>query len=44
MFKSPGQPQQRPIKHRIDLVDPAEPIPRRRLYRMSQSELMECRR
>ena len=39
VFDPPGEPVEREIDHRIDLVDPNAPPPRSRLYRMSEDEL-----
>ena len=39
----PSAPQERAIKHRIDLVDPRQPVHHHRQYRMSQDELREVR-
>ena len=35
---------ERPIKHRIDLLDEHKQPPKRRLYRMSEEELAEVKR
>ena len=43
VFGTPGAPQERAIKHRIDLVDPKQPVHHHRQYRMSQDELREVR-
>jgi hypothetical protein len=44
VFSEPTKPFERDIKHRIDLIDELAMPPRRRVYRMSQPELAECRR
>ena len=44
IFTEPqGIPPDRPIKHKIELLDPAQPIKHHRQYRMSQSKLDEVR-
>ena len=35
VFGPPGEPKERAIKHRIDLVDPKQPVYHHRQYRMS---------
>ena len=40
MFEAPGKPVARVVDHRIDLIDPMEPPPCLRLYRMPEDELL----
>jgi hypothetical protein len=44
VFEEPALPVEREIKHKIDLVDELAMPPRRRVYRMSEPELAECRK
>ena len=44
VFMAPTQPHERDIKHRIELLDPAQPIPNHKQYRLSQPELDEAKR
>ncbi len=44
MFGDPPGPVDREVTHRIDLKDEQAPIPRPKMYRMSQPELAEVRR
>ena len=37
IFEQPGQPQERVIKHKIELLDLTLPIKHHRQYKMSQS-------
>ena len=39
VFMEPIQPHSRPIKHRIELLDPTKPIPNHKQYRLRQKEL-----
>lgn len=46
MFSDPVYPIRRNgdvYKHRIDLVDPAQPVPRKKIYPLSQEELNALR-
>ena len=38
VFEEPSKPQDRPTKHRIDLIDPKQPPFYHRQYRMSEAE------
>ena len=44
VFSEPGQPRERSIKHRIDLLNESKSIPHHRQYRMSADELSEVKR
>lgn len=44
VFKDPVGVEDRNVTHRIDLMDEMAPVPRPRIYRMSQAELAEVRR
>ena len=44
VFSKPGKPMARDIKHRIELLDPAQKIPYHRQQRMSQLELQEVKK
>ena len=44
VFTKPGKPVARDIKHKIELLDPAKPIPYHRLQRMSEIELKEVQK
>ena len=41
VFTKPGKAIAQDIKHKIELVDPAKPIPQHRLQRMSERKLQE---
>ena len=43
VFEEPWKPQDRPTKHRIDLIDPMQPLFYHRQYRMSEAEQAKVR-
>ena len=41
VFTKPGKPVAQDIKHKIEFLDPAKPIPHHRLQRISEIEFQE---
>ena len=44
VFTKPGKPIAQDIKHKIELLDPAKPIPYHRLQRISEREFQDVQK